>query len=220
MFALVSATFVTSALDSLNPVAIAQQLSFQALSKNKRDIRGFILGIGLTNFLAGLLVYQGLNQLIQRFYHRMMSNYPFAVPVIALLSGTLLMVYLFKKKPVEEYKEKTISRLNMSKLFGLGIIACLLELTSALPYFAFLGILVSYQVGFFQLVAILFFYNLIYVAPLIVLYIFSIYFEERLTNFYHVFNRLIHWLLRVVVPPILFVIACCLLFYGTHYFIV
>ncbi|MGM0213253.1 GAP family protein [Enterococcus sp. AZ109] len=218
MFAILSMTFVTSALDSLNPVAIAQQLSFQALSKKKKDIRSFIVGIGLTNFLAGLLFYQGINQLFLRFYQQFVQQFPLFLPSAAILAALAILYFVFRKKESEKQEEKKVTNLNSTKLFFLGVLACILELTSALPYFAFLGLLVSYQLPFTAVALLLAVYNLIYVAPLLLIYIFSIYFEDKLTIFYTKFNQLIHWVLKYLMPPLLVLIAGALSLYGIHAF--
>ncbi|MBO1308499.1 GAP family protein [Enterococcus sp. 669A] len=216
MFAILSMTFVTSALDSLNPVAIAQQLSFQALSKKKKDIRSFIVGIGLTNFLAGLLFYQGINQLFVRFYQEFVQRFPMFLPTAALLAALGIIYFVFRKKENEKQEEKKVTNLNATKLFFLGVLACVLELSSALPYFAFLGLLVSYQLSFGIVAVLLAIYNVIYIAPLLLIYIFSIYFEDKLTVFYNKFNQLIHWVLRYLVPPMLVLISLALAAYGLH----
>lgn len=213
MLTLLGITLTTSAADSLNPIAIAQQLSLQAVSQRKKDIRSFIWGIGLTNFLAGLLVFLGLDKFINQFLHQFLTRFPYLLPILSLLAGVGLLYLVFRPKTAE--KTAAVQKgLNSRQLFGLGIMACLLELTSALPYFAFLALLTQYSLSLAVLAGLLILYNVIYSAPLILLYVCSIYFEDRLETFYHKFSALMFWLQKNVIPPVLCLLALGLIGFG------
>lgn len=60
MWTLLLSTVVTSAADSINPVAISQQFMLQGMVKKARHIWFFIVSIAATNFAGGLLAYVGL----------------------------------------------------------------------------------------------------------------------------------------------------------------
>ena len=218
MITLLGITLTTSAADSLNPIAIAQQLSLQAVSQRKKDIRGFISGIALTNFAAGMLVFLGLDKFINSFLAQILSQFPHLLPLLSLLAGVILFYIVFRPKKTEEAAEVK-KGLNSRQLFGLGIIACLLELTSALPYFAFLALLTQYSLNFAMLAGILILYNFIYSAPLIALYFCSIYFEERLAGFYLKFSRGMVWLQTYLIPPVLFMVAFGLIGFALYSFV-
>ncbi|WP_265456743.1 GAP family protein [Enterococcus sp. HY326] len=208
MFTLLSMTLVTSAADSLNPIAIAQQLVFQSVSRKKNDIIGFILGIGLTNFAAGVLVYYGLAALVQRYLTGILTAYPQIIPIGEIIIGLVLVGYLVhrwvRRKAVVTNEETEIKKptktLDFKTLFGLGIISCGLELTSALPYFAFLAILLQYELPFIGVVAILAIYNVIYSMPLIVIFACSLYFSDHLDRFYKKFTVLMGFVISKVIP--------------------
>lgn len=220
MFTLLSMTLVTSAADSLNPIAIAQQLVFQSVSRKKKDIIGFILGIGLTNFMAGMLVYYGLAALVQRYLSGILEAYPQLLPITEMILGIALIGYLVRRwllrKEVakEEEIKKPTSTLDFKKLFVLGIISCGLELTSALPYFAFLAILLQYQLPFVGVFAILAIYNVIYSLPLIIIYACSLYFSDHLDRFYKKFTLLMGFVISKVIPLALAAISLGLLAHG------
>lgn len=75
MFQLLVPTILTSAVDSLNPVAIAQQFALQGAVKKPRDIWYYILPIGLTNFLGGIFAYFGLINIISQLVHTLATRY-------------------------------------------------------------------------------------------------------------------------------------------------
>lgn len=223
MISLLGITLATSGADSLNPIAIAQQLFLQQFTKKKTDIKGFIWGIGLTNFTAGLLVYYGLAEIMNRFLKDFLKIYPWIIPAVELSLGIGLVVYLLirhlfknpsKVSNGEPQQKKPAQTLTFSKLFGLGIVSCGLELTSALPYFAYLAILLQYTLAPWQLLLVLTVYNLIYSAPLILIYICSIHFSDHLDKFYTKFSRWMSVITRKILPLVVLAIAVALIIHG------
>lgn len=89
-------------------------------------------------------------------------------------------------REIEENKSGLISVKSVSpfSLTILGIIATIAELTSAVPYFAFLAILLKYELNIVSLIFILLIYNFIYSFPLMVLYFIYKRKEEIFERFY------------------------------------
>lgn len=199
MITLIILTMFTSAADSLNPIAIAQQLVYQSFSRKKSDIIFFIVGIGLTNFFAGLLVYYGFANILGNRLKALFIQYPTAIYWIEIVIGISIIAYVIYKLLNKGHDQSiNISKPRMVlgpvRLFFLGILACGLELTSALPYFAFLAIMVQYQLTLMWVIIILIIYNLVYSLPLVVIYVCSIFFEKKLSLFNYRFNILIDFI--------------------------
>lgn len=226
---LVGIVLATSFADSLNPIAIAQQFVLQGLVEKKNRILGFIVGIGLTNFIAGLLAYYGLTAIMERWLNAVITQKPLLIPVGQLLLGVGILVYLIyemkrrvtqngkKQQNQQELKEGNTQKnkkLSFRALFGLGVASCAMELTSALPYFAFLSLLVGWQLPVPMVVLVLAVYNVIYSLPLILLYLCSVYFEERLLVFYKKFSAWMNVVIRKVLPVALLIIALFLVWNG------
>ena len=57
MWGLLVSTILTSAVDSLNPIAIAQQFFLQGIVKKPEHIWYFIGSMLLTNLVSGFLAY-------------------------------------------------------------------------------------------------------------------------------------------------------------------
>ena len=60
MLSLTIITITTSAIDSLNPVAITQQFVLQGLVKKRHHIWFYIMATAIVNFIVGMFVYFGL----------------------------------------------------------------------------------------------------------------------------------------------------------------
>lgn len=182
MLTLLGMTITTSFFDSLNPSAIAQQLILQAMVKKKWYIWYFIVGIGLANLLMGLAIYYGIATWLSRLLTGLAIAYPRPISVAACLAGIVCMVlglHLMRKTRraarVGESQDstesvKTPARLSPLSLFVMGAVFCLVELTSALPYFGFLAVLSQYDLVFPLTLLFVLLYDFMYVLPLILLY--------------------------------------------------
>ncbi len=180
MLVLLGTTLTTSFFDCLNPSAIAQQMLLQAMVKRKRHIWFFILGIGLANFGMGLAVYYGVAAWASQLLAALTEAYPLLVYVgllgIGLFCAALggwLLAKTIRRKPSKEGEEgspKSPAGLRPWSLFTMGVGFCLVELTSALPYFGFLAVLAGYHLMFPLVLAFVLLYCFVYVLPLILLY--------------------------------------------------
>lgn len=180
MIALLGITVVTSALDSLNPAAIAQQFVLQAAVEKKRWIWWFILGVGLTNFVSGILVYYGIAAMIETVLSFALESWPVQIRSLQLFIAALCLAFGIRqiikiartqRKTDDAAASKEIKTvLRPASLFALGIAFCGVELSSALPYFGFLAVLTGYHLDAGSLLGILLLYNIIYSLPLILIY--------------------------------------------------
>ena len=157
---LVGAALTTSFFDSLNPSAIAQQMVLQAMVKKKKHTWFFILGISLANVLLGLARYPAPVRILET-----------GAGLACLLLGGRMLLRAHRSQPEEpgEAKQPRYG-LGPASLFLLGAAFCMVELTSALPYFGFLAFLSSYQLALPGVLAMILLYTLVYAAPLILLY--------------------------------------------------
>ena len=162
--------------DSLNPSAIAQQMLLQAMVKKKRHIWFFICGIGTANLIMGLAIYYGIATIV--------NAYPLYVYGAAAIGGIVLLGagirLIIKTRQSNAGKDnngceetenvKAPAQLSPVSLFIMGAAFCMVELTSAFPYFGFLALLTSYHLIFPLALLFMMIYNFMYVLPLILLY--------------------------------------------------
>lgn len=203
---LILTTLATSAVDSLNPVAITQQFVLQGMVKKKWHIWFFILPTGVVNFLIGVLAYYGSVAAIQGVFGGLAAVFAQILPYAEVLLGVVLLVIfaraLRKKRlapagapseeagEVEEAKKKVRS-VSPAALLALGAVATLMELATALPYFAFLAVLLSQSLALWELLVVLAVYNLIYMSPLMLLYFVYAHNRAAFDRFYAFLKRLL-----------------------------
>lgn len=215
MFSLLVPTIVTSAADSLNPVAIAQQFALQGLVKKPRDIWYYMLPIGLTNFLGGVLAYFGLVNILGRLFQQLSLQYHGVLLGAEVLLGGIflwLAVRSLREKPVTVTAEtaeqpKKIKQVTPKALVLLGVAATISELVTAVPYFAFLALVFQTSLSTAELLVLLVIYNFIYIAPLIGMYLVYVKAQARFDRLYLVIQSKILRFSRVLTPLIFLLLA-------------
>lgn len=184
MWLLLGTTLTASFFDSLNPSAIAQQMLLQAMVKKKRHIWFFILGIGIANLIMGLAIYYGIAAWVSKLLVKITNAYPLYVYGAASIGGIVLFavgIRLIIKTGQGNadpnnngYEEtgniKAPAQLSPVSLFVMGAAFCMVELTSAFPYFGFLALLTGYHLLFPLALFFMMIYNFMYTLPLILLY--------------------------------------------------
>ncbi len=222
MLGLLGYTLLTSAVDCLNPIAITQQFVLQGLVKKPKHIWCFILATGFTNLASGFLAYYGFVALIGDFFAKLMSRHGQALFTLELILGILFLVltgYIVQGNKISSLQKqlrsltsdengdddereatKKIKSVSPLSLVLLGVGATISELTSALPYFAFLAIIFNHQLSLLQLTSILVLYNIIYMLPLIVLYFVYIKSKDRFDRLYAVIKSQITKWSNILAP--------------------
>ena len=183
MWLLLGTTFTASFFDSLNPPAIAQQMLLQAMVRKKRHIWFFIAGIGTANPIMGLAIYYGIAAWASKFLMKIVNAYLLYVHGAAAIGGMVLLAagirLIIKTRQSNagrhdrddgEAQIKAPAQLSPISLFIMGAAFCMVELTSAFPYFGFLALLTSYHLIFPLALLFMLLYNFMYMLPLIVLY--------------------------------------------------
>lgn len=205
MLGLFISTILTSAADSLNPVAITQQFVLQGMVKKAKHIWYYIIAIALTNLTGGFFAYFGLISLIGDFLTKIIDKYGkvlFTTEFIVGICFIITVFYLIQNTKIDDLKrqikllrseaehsdeEETTNKIKSVSpisLIALGVVATISELTTALPYFAFLAILFNYKLSVLAVTLILIVYNIIYSLPLIIMYFVYVKAQEKFDQFY------------------------------------
>ncbi|MFV0351175.1 MAG: GAP family protein [Oscillospiraceae bacterium] len=231
MLGLIISTILTSAADSINPIAITQQFVLQGMVKKPKHIWYFIIPTGVTNLIGGFLAYFGLIAFIADFFTGLISSYGRLLYTVELIVGVgfiMAVVYLIKSS-LGRAQNKTIAKSNNEEetaarkiksvsppaLIALGIGATISELTTALPYFAFLAILFNYQLTFAEVTFILILYNFIYTLPLMILYFVYAKAQDKFDNLYTAIkNKMTKWS-NILAPTLVGVIGVFLISHST-----
>jgi cytochrome c biogenesis protein CcdA len=234
MWGLLLSTIVTSAADSVNPIAITQQFVLQGMVKKPKHIWYFIIPTGLANFIGGFLAYLGLVTFISDFLGILVQKYEQVILTVELILGIAFLIavcYLILGTQIKTIKEEyfrtseseanaedqtanKIKSVSPAALIALGTGATISELTTALPYFAFLAILLNYQLTPLQVTFILAVYNTLYTAPLILLYFIYKKSRSKFDRFYEVIKTQMKKWANILAPAIAGLIGVFLVFHS------
>lgn len=175
--------FIRYYFDSLNPSAIAQQMLLQAMVK-RSAIFGFYLWHWNSKFDNGPC------HLLRNCYMGIKISYENrqCVSAVCVWGGGNRRYRPFggwnpayhQDKTKQRWKNnngceetenvKAPAQLSPVSLFIMGAAFCMVELTSAFPYFGFLALLTSYHLIFPLALLFMLIYNFMYMLPLILLY--------------------------------------------------
>lgn len=225
METLIITLLATSSVDSLNPIGITQQFILQGMVKKPRHIWYFILTTAVVNIIFGYMVYYGIIKFIDMFWDYLLSKYALSIFSFEILLGVCLFLFsvgwLYKKNILknkaltdsdnqlsEESKVKSkIKHLTPLTLINIGIVSTVSELTSAIPYFVFLSVLITYKFSFATLTFVLICYNIIYIAPFVLLYVIYLLSKEKFDKMYVFFREKCNKILECFIPLLLLIIS-------------
>jgi cytochrome c biogenesis protein CcdA len=114
----------------------------------------------------------------------------------------------------EEKMARGIKSVSPMALIIIGVGATISELTTALPYFAFMAILFSYQLTFWQVTLILVLYNFIYTLPLMILYFLYMKTRERFDRVYIIIKNGLLNVSNMIAPSLAGVLGLVLVFHS------
>lgn len=236
MWGLLISTILTSAVDSLNPIAITQQFVLQGMVKKPKHIWFFILPTGIINLASGYLAYYGFINFIGDNFASFIEKFGQTFYTCQLILGITFLIavcYILQNKKLESLKKQLqfmqsgenkvnaeeemaskIKSVSPLALVALGVGATISELTTALPYFAFLGILFNYQLTLLEVSLILVVYNVIYTMPLVILYFVYMKAKDSFDRLYTVIKTQITKWSTVLAPTVVGLIGIFLVFHS------
>ncbi|TCS95966.1 GAP family protein [Hazenella coriacea] len=165
-----------SILDTLSPTTIGVTV-YMLLSASERSTRRlliYLLTVSVFYFIVGILLMLGMDKVFQAITHFGNNNQLMTFAGLGLLIGSF---FVPTKSTSEPRKPKNKSILAM---IILGLTTGIIEVGTALPYFAAIGIMTSNQLPMMESVTILAGYNFIMVLPSIILIILHHTFQKRM----------------------------------------
>ncbi|MFM9535905.1 GAP family protein [Lysinibacillus sp. IITD104] len=164
-------------LDMFSPSIIGVSVYVLLVAK-KQQIRlllTYLMTVALFYFSTGIFLMLGLGVIfnpISNLLDSYSARFIMTIVGAALFIGSWLVP---KRKTNGAPKPKS---LHVSSMVALGFTTSILEVATALPYFAAIGILTSNQIEFYEWLPILAGYNLIMIAPGIILLCFHLLFRR------------------------------------------
>ncbi len=170
MLALLALVISIAAADSLNPSTLAPALYFAIGPHGRRDVATFTLGVFAVSFAGGLVLTFGPGQALLA---RVTKPSPHTVHLIELVAGGAALP---AAAVLWRARAHIAARLAGGKqpssrsawLVGAGIMA--VELPTAVPYLAAIAAIVESGHDDTTQIVLVLLYNIVFVAPLIVLF--------------------------------------------------
>lgn len=151
-------------LDSLNPSALVVALWLLARPRATPRLLAYVTGIFVAYFGIGVATMSGLGAVRDALAAAL--AHPAALVAQALLGAGLLGYALFAPGTAQQPREPPEPASDRWPAFVLlGMTVTLVELATALPYFAALALMLQAHLGAAQWLPLLLGYNLLFVAP-------------------------------------------------------
>jgi len=143
--------------------------------KQTKLIIAYLTTVIVFYFCTGVFLMLGLDMVFSPIADALSSN---TAKVFMTIIGAILFIgswFVPKKKVVESPKPKEF---KVNAMIALGITTSLLEVATAIPYFASIGLMISNKFTFNEWLPILIGYNVMMVVPALVLLLFHILFRR------------------------------------------
>ncbi|HEX4519414.1 MAG TPA: GAP family protein [Gaiellaceae bacterium] len=166
-------------VDSVNPVTIAPAFYLAAAPGGAKSLTGFIGGVFLTNLAAGLVIALGPGQFLMSFVPHPGAH---AKHLLELSVGSALVVLAaalwFQRHRVAHHVRAGGAQLDRSAfVVGAGLV--LVELPTAIPYFAAIAAVVGSGEHWTTQMLLLTVFNACFVLPLLAILTFRVFAGKR-----------------------------------------
>jgi cytochrome c biogenesis protein CcdA len=214
VLALIALVAAVAAIDSANPTTIGPAL-FLATTKNARSsVASFTVGVFVVSFVGGVILTFGPGKLLIDAVPRPGDEVQHAIEVIlgvvALVAAAVLWLMRSRLSGHAHQKEHQVGR--SSFLLGAGI--TLVELPTALPYFAVIAALVESEVSGLAQLLLLLLFNVLFVAPLIAILVVRLLASDNAVARLERLRAAIHARMGLIVPLVVALIGVVLLLVG------
>lgn len=168
---------VLAILDTLSPAIIGVTVYVLLVAKKQQSrlLLTYLTTVVLFYFSTGIFLMLGLDVIFDPIANALNNH---SARLVMIIVGAILFVGSWlvpKKKTSGSPKPKSFS---IGAMIALGFTTSLLEVATALPYFAAIGILTSNHLAFYEWLPIIAGYNLIMITPAILLLCLHILFKR------------------------------------------
>lgn len=183
---------VLALLDMFSPaiIGVTVYVLLAGREKKHRLIIAYLTTVIVFYFCTGVFLMLGLDIVFSPLADVLSSN---TAKILMTIVGGILFIgswFVPKKKAVESPKPKNF---KLKSMIGLGITTSILEVATAIPYFAAIGLMISRNVSFLEWLPVLLGYNVIMVVPALILLLlhmlFQRFMQKPLKNLQALFQR-------------------------------
>ncbi len=207
---------VVGLVDSANPSTIVPALYFAAGKDAHTSLLGFIAGVFATNLVAGVAIALGPGRALMSVVPRPGDE---ARHLIELAGGAMtlaLAVALWlARRRLEGHVSRNTERIDRSSLVvGAGIM--LVELPTALPYFAVIASVVGSERAPATEVVLLAIFNAVFVLPLLAILVARAVAGDRATRWLERLRASLDERLAILMPALVLLVSIALLGTGGY----
>jgi len=168
---------VLALLDMFSPAIIGVTVYVLLAGKEKQSklIIAYLTTVITFYFCVGVFLILGLDIVFNPIVDALSSN---TAKTLMFNVGAMLFIgswFVPKKKVVESPKPKAF---KVRAMIAFGITTSLLEVATAIPYFASIGLMISNKFNFYEWLPVLIGYNVMMVVPALVLLLLHILFRR------------------------------------------
>lgn len=177
-------------VDAINPSALAVALWWLARPGATPRLLAYVAGIAIAYLSLGIAMMLGAGVMVRRFGDAF--DHPVVLSVQLAIGLGLFGYGVFAPKAkaaTDVQREPRVSGLMGMLLLGMTV--TVLELATALPYFAAIALMTNAGLGVMQWLPLLLVYNLVFVAPPLLLVALNLAFGR------HLQARFAHWRVRL-----------------------
>jgi len=211
-------------VDAFNPATIATMVLLLPMVKEKRHSLIFVAGTYLVYFISGFIVFIGVDKYIKSLFYLLAERYAVYLGLVGITVAVILIIVavvlsvriinrIINKEAIRiDYMGQVVKMVNPLSLAALAIFSTLMDIPTAIPYFGFISLLSAISVTLPTALGFFIVYCLIYVSPMLLLYImFSLIQRERFDRIESVFRRVINGAVEFMLPIVLLLIGILLL---------
>jgi cytochrome c biogenesis protein CcdA len=167
MISLIITLTLLGLLDSLNPATIIAMVFLLSTTNPLPRTISFLLGVGVTYFLCGLLVHLGFSSVFDYVQTFLASTWGY---VTRALLGVVLVVtslWLYYKKSATN--TKTPTAIHPAATFIFGVTSTISDMPTAFPYLVGLERISAANTDLITTLVLLLYYNILYALPALIL---------------------------------------------------
>ncbi|GIN87550.1 hypothetical protein J6TS2_39360 [Heyndrickxia sporothermodurans] len=169
-------------LDTLSPATIGVTVYLLLTEKEKltKCLLIYLMTVALLYFLVGVSLMLGLGYLVDTI-SKILQNRIISW-VIFIIGGLLFIASFFVQTKKKQTKLPVPKSKSILSMLTLGFTTFLIEVGTAFPYFASIGLMINSNLSWFEWISILSAYNFIMILPPLLLFTFYLLFSKWITK--------------------------------------
>jgi cytochrome c biogenesis protein CcdA len=154
-------------LDSLNPATIIAMVFLLSTTNPLPRTISFLLGVGLTYFLCGLLLHLGFSSVFDYLQNFLVSTWGYVTRALLGVILVVISLWLYYKK--SETTTKTPTAIHPAATFIFGVTSTVSDMPTAFPYLVALERINTTHPDLITTLFLLLYYNILYALPALIL---------------------------------------------------